>query len=65
VNTLAQEAYLSDLKDENDYRQYYVRRITQIIASEDQKKKAMTAGSDEEAVQGAVITWLNDRLKAQ
>lgn len=36
-----------------------------MIANENQKKSGMTGGSDEEAVQGAVITWMNERLTEQ
>jgi len=65
MNTMNQEAYLSDLKDTADYRKLFYSRVTQVLANENKNLKKAEAGSDDEAVIKTVIAWMTERQVEQ
>jgi hypothetical protein len=64
LNAIDSQQYQKELKNESDYRAYFVKRITGEIATETAKKNSNLKAWETAQIDAAIV-WLTERLNEQ
>jgi len=64
INAIDAQQYLKELKNESDYRAYFVKRVTGEIATETAKKNDSLKAWETAQIDASIV-WLTERLNEQ